>query len=72
MVMIMIMTIMVEGVHTGTDTLDATTARETANGRLGNALNVVAQNLAMALGAALAKALATLAACKQKKSDALA
>ena len=35
------------------DALDTTTARKTADGGLGNALNVVTQNLAMALGAAL-------------------
>ena len=43
------------------DALDATTAGETADGRLGDALDVVAQHLAVALGATLAT-LATLAA----------
>jgi hypothetical protein len=34
----------------GRDTLDTTTASETTDGRLGDTLNVVAQDLAMALG----------------------
>lgn len=37
------------------DTLDTTTASQAANGGLGDALNVVAKNLAMTLGAALAE-----------------
>lgn len=44
--------------HCG-DTLDTTTARETADGRLGDALDVVTENLAMAFGAAFPEALAT-------------
>jgi len=55
--------------HTGRNTLDTATARQTADGGLGDALDVVAQDLAMALGAALAEALAALAACRE---DALA
>jgi hypothetical protein len=55
-------------VLTARDTLDTTTARETADGRLGDALNVVAKNLAVALGAALPKALATLAATSHDES----
>ena len=43
------------------DALDATSASETADGGLGDALDVVAQHLAMALGAALSEALASLA-----------
>jgi hypothetical protein len=35
-----------------TDTLDAATAGKTTNGGLGDALDVIAENLAMALGAA--------------------
>ena len=35
------------------DALDTTTAGEAANGGLGDALNVVAQNLVMALGSSL-------------------
>ena len=41
------------------DALDATTAREAADGGLGDALDVVAQHLAVALGAALAESLAS-------------
>ena len=44
------------------DTLDSSTASQTADGGLGDALDVVAQHLAVALGAALAQALAALAA----------
>ncbi len=42
------------------DTLDTTTAGETADSRLRDALDVVAQNLAVTLGAALAETLAAL------------
>ena len=52
----------------GGDTLDTATARETADGGLGDTLDVVAQNLAVALGAALAEALATFAACEDDVS----
>jgi hypothetical protein len=45
----------------GGDTLDTTTAGETADGGLGDALDVVAENLAVTLGAALAEALAAFA-----------
>jgi hypothetical protein len=48
--------------RTGRDTLDTATTSQTADGGLGDALDVVAQNLAVALGAALAEALASLAA----------
>jgi hypothetical protein len=44
------------------DALDATTASETADGRLRDSLDVVAQDLAVPLGAALSEALAALAA----------
>ena len=47
--------------RTGRDTLDAATAGETADGGLGDALDIVAQDLAVALGAALAEALTTFA-----------
>ena len=47
---------------TGRDTLDTTTTSETSDGGLGYALNVVTKNLSVALGAALAEALATFAA----------
>jgi hypothetical protein len=48
--------------HTGRDTLDTTTTRQTADGGLGDTLDVVAQDLAVTLGAALAETLAALAA----------
>jgi hypothetical protein len=47
----------------GRDTLDTTTTRETTDGGLGDALDVVTQDLPVALGSALAEALATFAAC---------
>jgi hypothetical protein len=50
------------------DTLDTATTSETANSGLGNALDVVAQNLAMTLGATLAKALSTFAAWRETAS----
>jgi len=46
----------------GRDTLDTTTTRETADGGLRDALDVVAKDLAVTLGATLAKALATFTA----------
>lgn len=49
--------------RTGGDTLDTATASEASDGRLRDTLDVVLQDLAMALGAALAEALAALAAC---------
>ena len=48
--------------HTGRDTLDTATTRQTADGGLGDTLDVVAKNLAMTLGTALAEALAALSA----------
>ena len=57
------MAIMVWGKHTGRDTLDTATTRQTADSGLGDALDVVTKNLAMTLGTALAEALAALAAC---------
>ena len=42
------------------DALDTTTAREAADGGLGDALDVVAKDLAVALGAALSESLASL------------
>jgi len=50
------------GELTGRDTLDTTTTRETSDSGLGDALDVVSQDLAVTLGAALAETLATLAA----------
>jgi hypothetical protein len=46
------------------DALDTATASEAADCRLGDALDVVAKDLAMALGAALAEAFATLSASR--------
>lgn len=46
----------------GGDTLDTTTTRETADGGLGDTLDVVAQDLAVTLGATLSETLAALAA----------
>jgi hypothetical protein len=48
--------------HSG-DTLDTTTTGETADSGLGDTLDVVTQNLAVTLGAALAEALSTFTAC---------
>lgn len=48
---------------TGRDTLDTATTSQTTDGRLRDALDVVAQDLPVALGTALAEALATFAAC---------
>ena len=42
------------------DALDATTARKAADGRLGDALDVVAKHLAVTLGAALAESFTSL------------
>ena len=42
------------------DTLDTTTARKAADGRARDTLDVVAENLAVTLGAALAESLAAL------------
>lgn len=52
----------------GRDTLDTTTTSETTDSRLGDTLNVVTQNLAVALGTALAETLSALAACKNQVS----
>ena len=46
----------------GRNTLDTATTSETTDSGLGDTLNIVAQNLTMALGTALSKTLATLAA----------
>jgi hypothetical protein len=47
----------------GGDTLDTTTASETADSGLGDTLDVVAQDLAVTLGATLAETLTTLSTC---------
>ena len=49
----------------GRDTLDTTTAGETADGRLSDTLDVVAKNLPVTLGSALAETLATFSACRR-------
>lgn len=49
--------------HTGRDTLDTATTRETTDGRLGYALDVVTKNLSVTLGSAFAKTLSTFSAC---------
>ena len=46
----------------GRDTLDTTTAGETADSGLGDTLDVVTKNLAVTLGATLSETLATFAA----------
>ena len=46
------------------DTLDTTSASKTADGRLGDALDVVAKNFAMTLGASLSETLAALSASR--------
>lgn len=48
---------------TGRDTLDASTTRETTDGGLGYALDVVTEDLAVTLRAAFAEAFATFSAC---------
>ena len=48
---------------TSRDTLDAATARETTDGGLGDALDVVAEDLAVAFCAAFAEAFAAFSAC---------
>lgn len=47
---------------TGRNTLDTTTTSQTPDGRLGNTLDVVTENLAVALGTTLSETLAALAA----------
>jgi hypothetical protein len=49
----------------GRDTLDTATTSETTDRGLGDALDVVAENLAMALGTALAETLATFTAWRR-------
>lgn len=47
----------------GRDTLDAATTGETTDGGLGDALDVVAENLAVTLRSAFAEAFAAFSAC---------
>jgi hypothetical protein len=53
---------------TGRNTLDTATTSETTDGGLGDTLDVVTQNLAVTLGAALAEALSALAAWRRRES----
>lgn len=46
-------------IATDRDTLDTSTTGKTANGRLGDTLDVVSKDLAMALGTTLAESFAT-------------
>ena len=51
------------GRPTGRDTLDTATTRETTDGRLCYALDVVTKNLSVTLGSTFAEALSTFSAC---------
>jgi hypothetical protein len=53
----------------GGDTLDTTTAGKTTNSGLGDTLDVVTQDLAVALGTTLAETLSTFAAWRRSKLD---
>ena len=46
------------------DTLDSTTTRKTADGGLGDTLDVITQHFAMTLGASLSEALSSFAASR--------
>ena len=52
-------------VNHGGDTLDTTTASETADSGLGDTLDVVTQDLTVTLGATLAETLASFSACER-------
>lgn len=54
-----------EGRHTSRNTLDTSTTRKTADGGLGDALDVIAENLAVTLRSAFAEAFATFSACEE-------
>jgi hypothetical protein len=56
------------GLLTGRDTLDTTTTSETADSGLGDTLDVVTKNLAVALGSALSKTLSSLSAYSKKSA----
>ena len=51
-------------VNKARDTLDTTTTSETADGWLGDALNVVTKDLPVTLGASLSKTFASLASAR--------
>lgn len=57
-----------KGGHTGRDTLDTATTGETTDGGLGDALDVVAEDFAVAFGAAFAEAFASFSAWRGKVS----
>lgn len=57
----------VRGKHTGRDTLDTTTTRETADSGLSDTLDVVAENLPVTLGATLSETLSTFSTCREKQ-----
>ena len=46
------------------DTLDTTTTSKTTNGRLGDALDIVAKNLAVTLGSSLSESLSSLSSAR--------
>jgi hypothetical protein len=50
------------------NTLDATTTRQTANGGLGDTLDVITQHFAMTLGASLSEALSSFATSRHDLS----
>lgn len=53
---------------TSTDTLDSPPTRQTPDRRLGDALDVVAQDFAVPFGAAFAEAFAAFTACEGRIS----
>jgi hypothetical protein len=57
----------VRGKHTGRDTLDTTTTRETADSGLSDTLDVVTENLSVTLGATLSETLSTFSTCRENK-----
>jgi hypothetical protein len=46
------------------DTLDTTTTGQTANGRLGDSLDVITENLSVTLGASLSKSFSSLSSSR--------
>jgi hypothetical protein len=53
------------GLLTGRDTLDTTTTSETTDSGLGDTLDVVTKDLAVALGSSLSETLSSLSACSK-------
>ena len=60
--MLCVCMVLLGGGRTSRNTLHTTTTRETADGGLGDALDVVTENLPVALGAAFAEPFAAFAA----------